>query len=63
MKIHTLASVGAPPAGIAGGGPGAGGRENTRTFVSLEDMASGSDALLQVSSPTDTGCERREALD
>lgn len=41
---------------------GAGGRENTLAFIGLEDMASVSDTLLQVSSPTDTDAEVREQL-
>jgi hypothetical protein len=41
---------------------GAGGRENTLAFIGLQDMASVSDTLLQVSSPTDTDAEVREQL-
>ena len=41
---------------------GAGGRENTLAFIGLVDMASVSDTLLQVSSPTDTDAEVREQL-
>ncbi|NNK47247.1 MAG: hypothetical protein HKP01_00075, partial [Gemmatimonadetes bacterium] len=41
---------------------GAGGRENTLAFIGLEDMASVTDTLLQVSSPTDTDAEEREQL-
>lgn len=41
---------------------GAGGRENTLAFIGLRDMASISDTLLQVSSPTDTDAEEREQL-
>ena len=41
---------------------GAGGRENTLAFIGLQDMASVSDTLLQVSSPTDTDAEEREQL-
>jgi len=41
---------------------GAGGRENTLAFIGLQDMASVSDTLLQVSSPTDTDSEVREKL-
>jgi hypothetical protein len=41
---------------------GAGGRENTLAFIGLQDMASVSDTLLQVSSPTDTNAEEREQL-
>ncbi|MCL7958731.1 MAG: hypothetical protein M8861_00920 [marine benthic group bacterium] len=41
---------------------GAGGRENTLAFIGLQDMASVSDTLLQVSSPTDTDSEEREKL-
>jgi hypothetical protein len=41
---------------------GSGGRENTLAFIGLEDMASVSDTLLQVSSPTDTDAEEREQL-
>lgn len=41
---------------------GAGGRENTLAFIGRQDMASVSDTLLQVSSPTDTDAEEREQL-
>ncbi len=41
---------------------GAGGRENTLAFIGLQDMASISDTLLQVSGPTDTDSEEREKL-
>jgi len=41
---------------------GAGGRENTLAFIGRQDMASVSDTLLQVSSPTDTDAEVREQL-
>jgi len=41
---------------------GAGGRENTLAFIGLQDMASVSDTLLQVSSPTDTDAEVRDQL-
>jgi hypothetical protein len=41
---------------------GAGGRENTLAFIGLRDMASVSDTLMQVSSPTDTDAEEREKL-
>jgi hypothetical protein len=41
---------------------GAGGRENTLAFIGLGDMASVSDTLLQISSPTDTDAEEREQL-
>ncbi len=41
---------------------GAGGRENTLAFIGLEDMASVSDTLLQISGPTDTDAEEREKL-
>ncbi len=41
---------------------GAGGRENTLAFIGLRDMASVSDTLLQISSPTDTDAEEREQL-
>jgi len=41
---------------------GAGGRENTLAYIGLGDMASVTDTLLQVSSPTDTDSEVREQL-
>jgi hypothetical protein len=41
---------------------GAGGRESTLAFIGLKDMASVSDTLLQVSSPTDTDSEMRVQL-